>query len=146
MFSFAVMKTLAITLSAVVLMASFSSCSWLKEKYAKNEKASAAYLSEKKTAPSKMNIEGVWYSPQWGVVVLNQEPGGRLTGIFQDYYVVNGVVSGKEAFITLIDDDWVEYTVELRRKNWEELVGFYSPSVPFSDKDAHEVVLKRIGD
>ena len=146
MFSFAVMKTLAITLSAVVLMASFSSCSWLKEKYAKNEKASAAYLSEKKTAPSRMNIEGVWYSPQWGIVVLNQERGGRLSGIFQDLYVVNGVVSGKEAFITLIDDDWVEYTVELRHKNWEELVGFYSPSVPFSDKDANEVVLKRIGD
>jgi hypothetical protein len=146
MFFFAVMKTLAITLSAVVLMTSFSSCTWLKEKYAKNERASAAYLSENKTAPSTMNIEGVWYSPQWGVVVLNQERGGKLSGIFQDYYAVNGVISGREAFITLTDDDWVEYTVQLKRKNWEELTGFYSPSVPFSDSDAHEVVLKRIGD
>jgi hypothetical protein len=140
------MKTLAITLSAVVLMTSFSSCSWLREKYARNEQASAAYLSDKQTARARMNIEGVWYSPQWRIVVLNQEPGGRLNGVFQDYYVVNGVVSGKEAFITLVDDDWVEYTVELRRKNWEELVGHYSPSVPFSEKDAHEVVLKRISD
>jgi hypothetical protein len=146
MFSFAVMKTLVTTLSAIVLMTSLSSCSWLKEKYAKNEKASVAYLSEKQAAPARMNIEGVWYSPQWGIVVLNQEPGGKLSGIFQDYYTVNGVVSGKEAFLTLIDDDWVEYTVELRRKNWEELVGHFSPSVPFSDKDAHELVLKRIGD
>jgi len=146
MLFFRVMKTLAITLSAVVLMASFSSCSWLKEKYAKNERASVAYISEKKSAPARMNIEGVWYSPQWNVVVLNQERGGKLSGIFQDYYVVNGVVSGKQAFITLIDDDWVEYTVELRRKNWEELTGFYSPSVPFSETDAHELVLKRIGD
>jgi hypothetical protein len=146
MFSFAGMKTLAITLGAVVLMTSFSSCTWLKEKYAKNERASVAYLSQKRTAPPKMNIEGVWYSPQWGVVVLNQEPGGKLEGIFQDYYTVNGVVSGKEAFITLIDDDWVEYTVELRRKNHEELTGFYSPSVPFSEKDATELVLKRIGE
>ena len=140
------MKTLAITLSAVVLMSSFSSCALLKEKYAKNERASAAYLSSKRTAPSRMNIEGVWYSPQWGIVVLNQERGGKLSGIFQDYYKVNGVISGKEAFITLIDDDWVEYTVELRRQSWEELKGHYSPSVPFSETDAHELVLKRIGD
>lgn len=146
MFSFAVMKTLAVTLSAIVLMTSFSSCTWLKEKYARNEQASVAYLSDKKTAPARMNIEGVWFSPQWGMVILNQERGGKLSGIFQDHYVVNGIVSGKEAFITLIDDDWVEYTVELRRKNWEELTGYYSPSVPFLDKDATEVTLTRIGD
>jgi hypothetical protein len=140
------MKTLAITLSAIVLMTSFSSCTWLKEKYARNEQASVAYLSDKKTAPARMNIEGVWFSPQWGMVILNQERDGKLSGIFQDHYVVNGIVSGKEAFITLIDDDWVEYTVELRRKNWEELTGYYSPSVPFLGKDATEVALTRIGD
>ena len=146
MFFFPVMKTLATTLSAVVLMASFSSCSWLKEKYAKNENASVAYLSEKKSAPAKTNIEGLWYSPQWGIVVFNQERDGKLSGIFRDYYVVDGVISGNNAFITLIDDDWVEYTVELKRKNRGELTGFYSPSVPFSEKDAQELVLKRIGD
>jgi hypothetical protein len=145
-FSFAVMKTLAITLSAIILMTSFSSCTWLKEKYARNEQASAAYLSDKKTARARMNIEGLWYSPQWGIVVLNQERDGKLTGIFMDHYVVNGIVSGKEAFITLVDDDWVEYTVELRRKSWEQLAGYYSPSVPFLDKDANELVLTRIGD
>jgi hypothetical protein len=140
------MKKLATTLSAVVLMASFSSCSWLKEKYAKNENARVAYLSEKKSAPAKMNIEGLWYSPQWGIVVFNQERDGKLSGIFRDYYVVDGVISGKNAFITLIDDDWVEYTVELKRSNRGELTGFYSPSVPFSETDAQELVLKRIGD
>ena len=146
MFSFAVMKTLAITLSAIVMMTSFSSCTSLKEKYAKNERASAAYLAAKRTLPPKTNIEGVWFSPQWGMVVLNQDRAGRLTGLFQDHYFVNGVVSGKEAFITLTDDDWVEYTVELRRKSSEELVGFYSPSVPFLEKDANDLLLTRIGD
>ncbi len=140
------MKTLATTLSAVVLIASFSSCSWLKEKYARNENASVAYLSEKKSAPAKTNIEGLWYSPQWGIVVFNQERDGKLSGIFRDHYVVNGVISDKNAFMTLIDDDWVEYTVELKQKNRGELTGFYSPSVPFSETDAQELVLKRIGD
>jgi len=140
------MKTLATTLSAVVLMASFSSCGWLKEKYAKNENARVAYLSEKKSAPAKMNIEGLWYSPQWGIVVFNQERDGKLSGIFRDHYVIDGVISGNNAFLTLIDDDWVEYTVELKQKNRGELTGFYSPSVPFSETDAEELVLKRIGD
>jgi hypothetical protein len=146
MIFFPVMKTLATTLSAVVLMVSLSSCSYLKEKYAKNERASVAYLSEKKSAPARTNIEGVWYSPQWGIVVLNQERDGTLSGIFQEYYVVNGVVSGNSAFITLTDEEWVAYTVELKRKNRWELTGFYSASVPFSEKDAQELVLKRIGD
>ena len=146
MFFFRVMKTLATTLGVVVLMASLSSCSWLKEKYSKNEKASVAYLSEKKSAAANMNVEGLWYSPQWGIVVLKQERGGRLSGIFRGDYVVNGVVSDKNAFITLVDDDWVEYTVELKRKNRGQLAGFYSPSVPFSEKDANELVLNRVGD
>lgn len=140
------MKTLVTALGALAFMAFLSSCSWLKEKYAKNENARVAYLSEKKSAPAKMNIEGLWYSPQWGIVVFNQERDGKLSGIFRDYYVVDGVISGKNAFITLIDDDWVEYTVELKRNNRGELTGFYSPSVPFSETDAQELVLKRIGD
>ena len=143
---FGVMKALATILGAIVLVASFSSCSSLRSKYGKNERDSAAYLSEKKTTPARMNIEGLWYSPQWGIVVLKQESGGALSGIFRDDYVVNGVVSDKSAFITLIDDDWVEYTVELTRKNRGLLTGFYSPSVPFSQKDANELVLKRVGD
>lgn len=137
------MKTLATALSAVVLAVSLSSCSFLAEKYAKNEKAAAAFLSENKTAPSRMNIEGLWYSPQWGMVILNQE-GSKLDGVFQDYYTVKGVVSGKTAYITLIDDDWVEYTAVLKYTDGQKLVGAYSSFVPFNEKFSQELVLKRI--
>lgn len=137
------MKTLATALSAVVLAASLSSCTFLSEKYSKNEKAAAAFLSENKTAPSKMNIEGLWYSPEWGMVVLNQE-GSKLDGVFQDYYVVKGVVSGKTAYLTLTDDDWVEYTVVLKYKNANEITGAYSAYVPFNEKYSNPMVLKRI--
>lgn len=139
------MKLLATTFTAFVFAASLSSCGWLKWKYEKNEAASAAYLSEKRSGRATTNLEGVWYSPQWGMVVFNQEPDGTLSGIFRDHYVIKGLVTGKSAYLTLVDDDWVEYTVELKRKSKEELVGFYSPSVPFSEKDALEVVLKRVG-
>ncbi len=137
------MKTLATAFSAVVLAVSLSSCSFLTEKYAQNEKASAAFLADNKTAPAKMNIEGLWYSPQWGIVLLNQE-GSKLDGVFQDYYAVKGVVSGKTAYITLTDDDWTEYTAILKYKNGEELVGAYSSYVPLNEKHQHDLVLKRI--
>lgn len=139
------MKTVATVLGVVVLGLSLSSCKMLEEKYAKNEKAAVTYLAEKKTGPAKTNLEGVWWSPAWGVVVFNQE-NGKLSGSFQDYYVVDGVVSGRKAYMTLIDDDWREYTVELAPKGREKLVGFYSAHVPFSESDQQEVVLTRIGD
>ena len=136
------MKTLASAFSVVVLAVSLSSCN-LAEKYSKNEKASAAFLANNKTAPSKMDIEGLWYSPQWGMVILNQE-GSKLDGVFQDYYTVKGVVSGKTAYITLIDDDWTEYTAILKYKNSGELAGAYSAYVPFNEKYQHDLLLKRI--
>lgn len=139
------MKTIASLLGVVALGLSLSSCTFLHEKYAKNEKAAVAYIAEKKTGPAKVNIEGVWYAPGWGVVVFNQE-GGKLTGAFQDYYAVEGVVSGRKAFFTLLDDDWREYTVELTSKGHEKLVGFYSANIPFSESDQQEIVLTRIGD
>jgi hypothetical protein len=89
------MKTLATALCAIVLAAPLSSCTWLKAKYARNETASVAYLSQRKL-PSGHEHRGALVSPQWGIVSrLNQEPDGKLTGIFRDYYVVNGVVSDK---------------------------------------------------
>lgn len=138
------MKTIASLLGVVVLGLSLSSCTFLHEKYAANEKASVAYLAEKKSGPAKVNVEGVWYAPGWGAVVLNQE-GGKLTGAFSDYYAVDGVVSGRKVYLTLTDDDWREYTVELTPKGREKLVGFYSAHVPFSESDQQEIVLTRIG-
>ncbi len=139
------MKTLVTTLGAIVLALSLNACSFslLKDKYAKNEAAASGYLGSKKTGSSRMNIEGLWYSPQWGMVVLNQE-GCKLTGVFQDFYSVSGVVSSRRAYIVLTDDDWAEYTVELTKQPNGDLAGYYSPDVPFADATKHELVLKRI--
>ena len=87
----------------------------------------------------------MWWAPGWGTVVFNQE-GSKLSGAFQDYYTVDGVVSGRKAYIVLIDDDWREYTIELTAKGREKLVGYYSAHIPFSESDQHEIVLNRIGD
>ncbi|PTX98205.1 hypothetical protein DB345_05055 [Spartobacteria bacterium LR76] len=138
------MKTLATFLGAVVLAFSLNACGMLQAKYDANGKATAAYLQSKNTGSPRTNVEGLWYSPQWGAVLLNQTPKGELTGVFQDVYRVQGWVVGKSASFVLIDDDWTEYTVELQRQSTEKLSGFYSPSVPFSDKDKTPMDLYRI--
>jgi len=138
------MKTLAISLCSVILALSFSSCGLLKGKYDKNHADTVSYIGDKKSSSAQINVEGLWYSPEWGIVVFDQQPNGKLTGIFRDYYTVNGVVSGKKIFIALVDDDWTEYTVELSRKNSETLTGYYSSYVPFSEEDKLPLTLKRI--
>lgn len=139
------MKTLTTALGAVVLATFLSSCSFslLKGKYARNSAATSDYIAGKSGQPG-MNIEGLWYSPEWGMVVLNQEPSGKLTGVFQDYYHVRGVVRGRSAYIALVDDDWTEYTVELTRKNSEVLTGFSSPDVPFLAASKVPLTLVRV--
>ncbi len=139
------MKPLANVLTLLALALSLISCS-LQEKYDANEASATAYLQEKKTAPAAMNIEGLWYSPTWGIVIINQEPGGKLTGLCREYLHIKGVVSGKRAYLTLVDDSWVEYTVELKRTAWDTLVGHYSAEIPFSESDQHEITLTRIVD
>ena len=143
MFLILPMKTLATVLCPLALVI-FSSCGLQHAKYEKNESATVAYLSEKKSAPARMNIEGAWYSPEWGIVLLNQEAGGKLTGIFAEYLHVRGVVSGQHAFLALVDDSWIEYTVELKRKSWDVLTGHYSAHTPFSPHDQKEITLLRI--
>lgn len=127
-----------LSLAAVVLL---SGCH-LKEKYSKNEAAGREWLAAAQTGPARANFEGLFYSPEWGSVVLNQT-GNRLTGAVA-HMSVDGVVSGQTASLLLVDDTWVEYTMKLRRKSQEEIVGSYSAYVPYSDRDAQPVRLFRI--
>jgi len=137
------MKALAAVLCSLGFVLCFSSCSH-QEKHNKNEAATTAYLTGKKTAPPAMNIEGFWYSPTWGLVVINQEPNGKLTGFFHEDLHIRGVVTGKNAYLALIEDDWVEYTVELKRTALDTLTGFYSEKTPFSESDQQKLTLTRI--
>lgn len=137
------MRTPAILFCAVVVALTFSSCH-LKEKYARNEANAVAYLKTSQAKPAAASFKGVWQSPDWGVVAINQERNGKLSGQFGDDYAIRGVVSGKTAYLVLTADSWTHYTVELTKKNYNELTGFASGSVPFSSKDQEPLTLKRI--
>jgi hypothetical protein len=92
--------------------------------------------------PSRANLEGVYYSPDWGTVVINQRD-NKLTGAIAQYQVT-GISTGKSAYLLLADDGWIENTMVLTRKNSEILEGAYSPSIPFSDQDKLPIHLEKI--
>lgn len=114
----------------------------LAEKYAKNNAAASAWLAANSKAPARTNFEGTYYSPDWGVATLNQKS-GKVTGAIS-YHNVRGIVSGKLAYLTLIDDQWVEYTMILGWRNHEELQGAFSPAIPFCKKSSKPVSFDKI--
>jgi len=135
------MKILPLLVLPIVLMVSLGGCS-LSEKYSANNSAGRTWVEAGKTGTARANFEGVYYSPEWGTVTLNQE-NGKIVGSLAHYHV-SGVVSGKNARLLLVDDQWVEFTMLLRRPSYEKLTGSYSGSVPHSDADSIPVTLLRI--
>lgn len=129
--------------AGLFLVTALPSCH-LKEAYSKNEAARVAYLTEKKTSSATINVEGVYFSPEWGIVVLRQQPGGKVSGMIGTYGEAKGYVSGNKVFLAVVDSGWTEYTLELHRPQYDKLKGLYSAHVPFSSEDAKEVVFKKI--
>ena len=135
------MKNPHLLLAAVAVVSLSSGCA-LSEKYAKNNASAQAWLHANDKVPAKSNFEGVYYSPDWGTIVFKQRD-GKLTGALS-YYRIQGVVSGRTAYVLLVDDDWAEHTMILKRQNSEVVTGSYSPHVPFAAKGSQPVRLDKI--
>jgi hypothetical protein len=129
--------------TGLFLVTALPSCH-LKESYAKNEAARIAYLAEKKTSPATINVEGLYFSPDWGIVVLKQHSGGKVSGMIGDHGVAKGFVSGNKLILGVVDSGWTEYTLELHRPQADQLKGLYSAHVPFDPEHAQEVIFEKI--
>lgn len=129
-------------LTALALVSLTSGCALTAEKNSKNISASSAWLLANDKGPAKTNFEGVYYSPDWGTVALNQR-GDKITGAIAHFHV-NGIATGKNAYLLLVDDGWTEHTMILNRKSSEIAEGAYSSYIPFSTKDAIPVHLDKI--
>lgn len=135
------MKRPTLPLLALCAALFLGGCS-LAEKYSKNNAAGEAWLASGATRETASNFEGVYYSPDWGLMALNQD-GQSITGALA-HYSVRGKASGRTAYLLLVDDDWIEYTLVLNRKSSEVLTGSYSDSVPFSKEDSASVRFDKI--
>lgn len=135
------MKTPLLLLVVVAVVSLTSGCT-LTEKYTRNDAAARSWLAANDKGPAKTNFEGVYYSPDWGTVALNQR-GDKITGAIAHFHI-KGLASGRSAYLLLVDDEWNEHTMILKRKNSEILEGAYSSCIPFSTEDALPVHLDKI--
>jgi len=135
------MKTPLLLLVAVAFVSITSGCA-LTEKYNKNSAAAQSWLQANNKRPAKTNFEGVYYSPDWGTVVLKQHA-GKLTGGIA-HYQIKGIATGKSAYLVLVDDEWAGHTMILKRKDAETVCGSFSPHMPYAEKDSKPVCLDKI--
>ena len=136
------MKTPLLLLAALAAVTLTSGCAFTSERNAKNKAAGQAWLQSGNRGPAKTNFEGMYYSPDWGSVALNQR-NDKVTGTIGHFHI-SGIATGRTAYLLLIDDEWVEHTMVLKRKSSEILEGSYSSFVPFSKEDALPVVFDKI--
>lgn len=136
------MKAPLLLLAGLAFVSLTSGCALTAEKNNKNSAAAAAWLQDKDKGPAKTNFEGVYYSPDWGTVALNQR-GDKITGSIGHFHI-NGIATGKSACLLLVDDGWTEHAMILNRKSSEIVEGAYSSCIPFSTEDAIPVHLDKI--
>lgn len=73
-----------------------------------------------------IDVNGNWYTKEWGKIVLNQAQGGRdLTGT-GDGWAITGAVSGKQVFLLFSSRGRVEYSAVLTSEGENSLNGSYS--------------------
>ena len=111
-----------------------------KERYARNNDRGRAWLSDQ-VLPPEINVTGTWKSDSWGGTFLAQT-GQVVRGHLGDY-PVEGVVSGRKAYLLASESGWYYYSVVLEMPGPDVLIGYYSRSVPYKSGRRHDIRLDR---
>jgi hypothetical protein len=107
------------------------------------EKEGKAWLSKFTTEPPAVNVGGVWYSKSWGEVILVQREGDpEVTGI-GDKWGINGIVSGKTAFLIFSGQGVIEYSAVLVMQDPQKLEGAYSRGLKEEDDKGKKMLLAK---
>lgn len=132
------------SLLVLTVFVSLTGCAALqkvdKERYERNKALGSTWLSDQLLAP-EINVAGNWNSPDWGRVLFVQSK-NKVTGYLGDYKV-DGVVSGKKAFLLLSDGGWNYHSAVLEKPSKDVLIGYTSRSVPYEVNKRAEIRLDR---
>lgn len=85
----------------------------------------------RETSPPEVNVDGDWYSSEWGRITLRQCKGCReVTGTqYEDGkyegWKIEGVVSGKSVFLVMHYKGNTDFTATLTAQSDRELTGVY---------------------
>lgn len=111
------------------------------KRYPRNRQYAHAWLSDQ-VLPAEINVSGNWRSPDWGRTFLSQSGDGKVNGYLGEY-IVEGVVSGRKAYLLARDGEWYYYSIILERPAPELLLGYYSKSVPYKSSNRGDIRLDR---
>jgi hypothetical protein len=111
-----------------------------KERYSRNNALGEAWLSDQ-MFPPEISVAGNWKSPAWGKAFLAQTD-NKVRGYLGDY-PVEGVVSGKKAYLLVSQGGWFHYSIVLEMPAPQVLIGYYSRSVPYEMNKRADIRLDR---
>jgi hypothetical protein len=107
------------------------------------DKEGKAWL-ERNTQSAEASVTGVWSNEAWGDVTLDQPQGSRTITGDGDLWKIDGVVSGKRAFLLFSRTGKVEFSAVLDLQQDDTLEGKYSNHLITTDQPGEKkMVLKR---
>lgn len=132
-------------LLVLVVLTALVGCQAIDEvtlkRYPRNRQSAHAWLSDQ-VLPAEINVNGSWKSSDWGKAFLGQSADGKING-YLGSYIVEGVVSGRKAYLLARDGDWYYYSIILEMPAPELLLGYYSKSVPYKSSNRGDIRLDR---
>jgi hypothetical protein len=132
-------------LALLAALAVLAGCETVKdfnsERYSRNNALGEAWLSDQ-MFPPEFSISGNWKSRSWGKAFFAQTD-NKIRGYLGDY-PVEGVVSGRKAYLLVSQGGWYYYSVVLEMPAPHVLIGYYSRSVPYEVNKRVDIRLDRL--
>lgn len=110
-------------------------------RYTTNNNLGRAWLSDQ-ILPPEVDVSGNWRSEIWGRTFLAQN-GSEVRGNLGDY-PVEGVVSGRKAYLLASQGGWYYYSIILEMPTPNILIGYYSRGVPYKTSGRVDLRLDRM--
>lgn len=111
------------------------------ERYSRNNALGTAWLSDQ-MFPPEISVTGNWKSAIWGKAFFVQTD-NKVRGNLGDY-PVEGVVSGRKAYLLVSQGGWYYYSVVLEMPMPNIMIGYYSRSVPYEANKRVDMRLDRL--
>lgn len=132
-------------LAPALLLLALAGCETVRdfnrERYSRNNALGDAWLSDQ-MFPPEISIAGNWTSRSWGKAFFAQND-NRVRGYLGDY-PVEGVVSGRKAYLLVSQGGWYYYSVVLEMPAPNVMIGYYSRSVPYEVNKRVDLRLDRL--
>ena len=130
------MKRILIFCLSIVVFATFL--------YSKKLNQEGREWLQQNSKPAEININGKWFSEDWGMVVLVQKEGSREISGDGDGWKVDGVVSGKAVLLLFTESNGdIGYSARLDAEQEDTLKGSYSRGIMDGTIGDREMFLTR---